>query len=139
MKLNIYCDGGARGNPGPAAAACVIKADTGKVIHTLGVYIGIATNNIAEYRGVLLAYDWLVNNAVSLGVSSANFNLDSLLVVNQLMGKYKTKNDQLKSLNEKISELHKSLAGIEISYGHIPRNLNSLADSLVNKTLDMNN
>lgn len=135
MKKNgikIYCDGGARGNPGPAAAAFVVVSPEGKILEKRGKFLGRKTNNFAEYEAVRLALQRLVGKGTKGDVS---FFLDSQLVVKQMTGKFKIKQPDLKMLAMKIKELEKKLTG-EISYYSIPRNGNKLADFLVNKTLD---
>lgn len=131
--LTINCDGGARGNPGPAASACVI-AKEGRVIVKKSIYLGTATNNIAEYQGVLLAMKEL---SVLKPKEEILFILDSQLVVNQLLGKFKIKNENLKKLFIEIKKIENSL-GVSIKYTSVPREKNKLADFLVNKELDEN-
>ncbi|MBI2008704.1 ribonuclease HI family protein [Candidatus Amesbacteria bacterium] len=141
-QLTIYCDGGARGNPGPAAAAFVIEDSTGKILHKQGFYLGIATNNQAEYHAVLESLKWITNNYYQLSNQlTINYYLDSLLVVNQLNNKFKTKN---KILAEKFQEIRKYLDRlqkykIKIIFNYISRSQNFLADKSVNQTLDSQN
>lgn len=130
----IYTDGGSRGNPGPSAAAYVVLADA-KIIAKGAKYLGVGTNNQAEYNGVLLAYEWLIKNVKSPNVKKINFFLDSELVVRQLNGIYKIKDANLKLLAGKIMRLHQQL-GSEVSYQSVLREKNKLADSLVNESLD---
>ncbi|TSC85242.1 MAG: ribonuclease HI [Microgenomates group bacterium Gr01-1014_16] len=139
--LNIYCDGGARGNPGPAASAFVVKDATGKTLHQQGFYLGIATNNIAEYTAVLKAVEWIIKFQPT---SEITFFLDSLLVVNQLKGVFKIKEPNLKIENLKIKKLIEncspragSRGKLQISnFIYVPREQNFFADKLVNQTLD---
>ncbi len=129
--FNVYCDGGARGNPGPAAAAFVVKDASGQVIHRQGTYLGIATNNQAEYQAVIEAIKWLSTRNMS-----ASFYLDSQLVVNQLMGRFKIKDQTLKI---KYLEIMKLIASHKLTiagFAYIPRAQNSIADFQVNLTLD---
>lgn len=133
--LKIYCDGGARGNPGPGAAAFVVIID-GKVVYSQSKYLGVATNNYAEYAGVVMALEWLVINSRNKK-RRTEFFLDSELVVNQLSGKYKVKSKKLKPLAIKAKELDKKCP-FEILYHAVPRSRNKLADYLVNKELDEN-
>ena len=137
MILNIFCDGGARGNPGPAAIGFVTKDAAGSVIHQHGASIGIATNNVAEYRAVIAALEWLVKNKSTFHFSlfTLNFYLDSALVVNQLNGLFKVKNANLRQLIVQIKILESQLS-IPITYTSIPRAQNFQADALVNKALD---
>lgn len=132
-ELVIYSDGGARGNPGPAAAAFIINRN-GRVIHSQGKYLGISTNNFAEYSGVLIALTWLKRNPNKI-VRKVKFFLDSELVVNQLKGEYKIKNPKLKEVMSKIKKIEKDLKN-KIEYDSIPRTKNKIADHLVNKVLN---
>lgn len=135
-KIEIFTDGGARGNPGPAAVGFVVKKD-GRVIHRHGETIGRATNNVAEYTAVLKAMQWLkINNSIIQSVNnSIIFYLDSKLVVEQLSGRYKIKNPNLKALWCQIKILESNLK-VKIIYQNIQRSLNTMADSLVNEALD---
>jgi len=137
--LIVFTDGGARGNPGPAAVGVVIKNSHGEKIIEFGQPIGRATNNVAEYQAVLVALLWLKeNHQVLSGLTGIEFFLDSTLVVNQLNGKYKIKDLKLKNLIIKIKELEKNFSQ-EVSYNFIPRTKNYQADFLVNQTLDKQN
>lgn len=135
-KYIIYTDGGARGNPGPAAAAFVVFDPNGQQIHHAGFYLGNTTNNVAEYTGVIKALEWLISNTPPNSQVQVAFYLDSLLVVNQLTGKFKIKNTVLINLNQTILSTMKQSNNISITYTHIPREKNSQADSLVNQILD---
>lgn len=132
-NLNIYTDGGARGNPGPAAYGVVIKTNQGKTIYEESKAIGIATNNEAEYQGLIAALKWL--NQAQLKVDSYNFYLDSRLVVKQMQGEFKVKANNLKPLWQKAKKLAKNLPG-KIKYQHIPRDKNVAPDKLLNQALD---
>ncbi len=139
--VSIYCDGGARGNPGKAASAFVVKNEEGKVIYEEGKYIGIATNNVAEYSAVFFALTWLLqmsrsNPPAGGQITNVNIFLDSELVARQLRGEYKIKNKNLMEYVFKIKKLEKEI-GREINYKNIPRSQNALADHLVNETLDL--
>jgi len=136
-KIIVYCDGGSRGNPGKSAAAFVVKIN-GKTVKSGSVFLGIATNNVAEYGAVILALDWLVENSdICCQVSDIGFVLDSQLVVRQLTGVYKVKNKKLKELFIKIKNLENQL-GTKIYFTSVSREKNILADSLVNQELDKN-
>lgn len=126
----VYTDGGARGNPGPAAVGVVIEAESGQLIHSFGRAIGTATNNVAEYLAVISALEWLGSRPRIIKVS---FFLDSALVVHQLRGEWKLKQEHLRPLAARIRELAKNLT---VSYSLIPRTLNRRADALVNRALD---
>lgn len=131
-EIKIYCDGGARGNPGPAAASFVVVNRDGKVVAQKGFFLGEATNNVAEYKGVLAGLHWLAQNRKS---HDATFYLDSELIVNQLTGKFKIRNETLRALAVKIRNVEQDVGG-KISYKSVRREKNRLADFLVNKTLD---
>jgi|SRR3989344_142667 len=128
--LNIFCDGGARGNPGPAAYGFVIK-ENGKTIKKEGKTLGIATNNFAEYTAVIEALKWLLDGYEG---QDLNFFLDSQLVASQLSGIYKVKNAQIRELVLKVKNLETSFG--QIKYMYIPREQNKEADAMVNRALD---
>lgn len=130
MQLFIYTDGGARGNPGPAAAGIVIKNAQGDTLSSFGEYLGETTNNQAEYRALVYA----LNKAQELGGSEIFCFSDSELMVKQLNHEYKMRNAELAPLFLKIHNL--SLGFKKISFQHIPREKNKEADLLVNQTLD---
>ena len=131
----IFCDGGSRGNPGPAASAFVVTKGK-KVIYKSSKFLGVETNNIAEYTAVLLAVDWLVENVINNPKSVVIVNLDSQLIERQLNGFYKVKNEKLKVIyNKIISKISKY--NLEINFQWNYRTDNVLADNLVNKQLDM--
>ncbi|OGG24060.1 hypothetical protein A3A79_02590 [Candidatus Gottesmanbacteria bacterium RIFCSPLOWO2_01_FULL_43_11b] len=132
MNITIHTDGGARGNPGPAAIGIVIDAD-GKKTAEFGKKIGEATNNVAEYTAVLEALRYLKNSDKKN--NEIQFFIDSTLVVNQLNGKFKVKEPTLRELLTKIRILEVEVGG-KIFYHHIPREQNTRADHLVNQTLD---
>lgn len=132
--INIYCDGGARGNPGPGAGAFVALDEDGNIIERGGIYLGVTTNNQAEYNGVLLAFNFLKN--LKDKPEAVNFFLDSELITNQLLGRYKTRDQKLQILAMKVKTIEREL-GIRINYTHVPRSKNKLADLLVNKTIDI--
>ena len=126
----VYSDGGSRGNPGPSATGFVIMNSKEEVITEGGEYLGITTNNQAEYRAVYAA----LQKALELGIVNADFRLDSNLVVSQLNGVYKIKNRDLWPIYEKIKELEKQFS--HITFTHVRREFNRLADGIVNKVLD---
>jgi len=126
----IYSDGGSRGNPGPSAAGFIIMNTQEEVIHQGGMYLGITTNNQAEYHGVRLGLE----KALEMGVKTIDFRIDSLLVVNQLNGIYKIKNRELWPIHERIQTL---VAQFEkVTFSHVRREFNQLADGMVNKILN---
>jgi ribonuclease HI len=128
MKLKIFTDGGARGNPGPGGIGVVIKYDD-KVLE-FSKFIGNSTNNQAEYKAVILALE----EAKKIKAKEIDFYLDSELVVNQLNRKYKIKNQDLSFLFIQIWNLSSNFN--KITYTHIKREQNKEADRLVNKALD---
>jgi ribonuclease HI len=129
VKLVVNVDGGARGNPGPAAIGVVISDPHGKVLEEVSEPIGVATNNVAEYRAVLRG----VSTAVALGADELELVGDSELVARQLSGAYRVKNAALKPLYE---EALRSLRGLRWQIRTVPREQNSRADALVNAALD---
>ena len=126
----IHSDGGSRGNPGPSSAGFVIMDNYGHVIHEGGMYLGITTNNQAEYHGVRLGLE----KALEIGVRSIDFRIDSQLVVNQLNGIYAIKNRELWPINERIRELTGEFD--KVTFTHVKREFNQLADGVVNKILN---
>lgn len=136
MTVKINTDGGSRANPGQAACAFVAKDDTGNLLEKRGKYLGIATNNVAEYQGVVEALKWMKEGGVDgRQTREVEFYLDSKLVVNQLNGEFKIKDENLKKLYLEAKELEQG-SGLTISYTYVPREENSEADLLVNQTLD---
>ena len=134
--INIFTDGGARGNPGPAAIGVYIEDENKKEISSFGKTIGSATNNVAEYRAVVEALLWISNNKdLVLGTASLNFYMDSKLVCSQINRIFKIKNDILKNYLFQIRELENKIK-MPIHYNHIPREKNVNADRLVNMALD---
>lgn len=135
-SLIVNTDGGSRGNPGSAGIGIVIKNKNGKILCEHGEKIGIATNNVAEYRAVLWATNWIIEHIKkSKEVSQIDFFLDSLLVVSQLNGIYKIKNSDLRNIFFSIKE-HEALLKIPVRYTHVPREKNKEADAMVNQALD---
>lgn len=128
--LIVYSDGGSRGNPGPSAAGFVLLNSTNEVIAQGGEYLGITTNNQAEYHGVRLALE----KALELGYKKVDVRVDSMLVVNQMKGLYKIKNRELWPINERIRALMEKFD--RVTFTHVNRQFNQLADGMVNKTLD---
>jgi ribonuclease HI len=130
--LVVYTDGGARGNPGPAAAGVVIK-ENGNTLLEFGKYLGAKeTNNFAEYQAVILALEALKRDGYA--GAALEFKLDSKLVAEQVSGNWKIKEPSLKPLVAKIHELLKDFSAY--SFTHIPRAENAEADALVNEALD---
>ena len=128
--ITIFSDGGSRGNPGPSAAGYVVLDEGQQVIAQGGEYLGITTNNQAEYHGVRLGLE----KAIELQYKRVDFKIDSMLVVNQMKGFYKIKNRELWPIHERIRELMKKFD--KVTFNHVMREFNQLADGMVNKTLD---
>lgn len=129
QKLIINTDGGARNNPGPAGIGVVFSDEKGTTIATFKEYIGEATNNVAEYRALILA----LNKAKDFETNEVECRLDSELVVKQLTGHYKCKEATLKGLCAEVQEL---AFFKPIKYVHVRREYNKLADKLVNEAID---
>jgi ribonuclease HI len=130
VKLVVHVDGGARGNPGPAAAAAVVSAPEGDVLDEAHEYLGVATNNVAEYRGLLLG----LGRARALGADEVEVVNDSELVAKQVNGIYKVKHPDMKPLHAAAMD---ALAGFaRWSVRSVPRAQNAAADALVNQALD---
>lgn len=128
--LEVFCDGGSRGNPGPAAYGFVVKCD-GKKVKEEGAYLGIETNNVAEYTALVRALSYLQGIAKREAII---VYLDSLLVVSQLSGTYKIKSPKIRELVLKVRELEPAF--VSINYRHILREKNKEADRMVNLALD---
>lgn len=129
-KLSSYSDGGARGNPGPAGLGAVLLDGDGNTLAEISKYLGVTTNNQAEYRALIEA----ITKANELGASHLDCFLDSELIVKQLKGEYKVKNADLKPHYETIKSLCSSFA--KVSFTHIPRERNKEADRLANLAMD---
>ena len=129
MKMIVNVDGGARGNPGPAAIGIVIRDGEGNVIQDLGETIGDATNNVAEYKALIRG----IGMARELGADELQIHGDSELVVKQMLGQYKVKHPDMKPLHAEAKE---ALVGVEWTISHVRREQNSEADALVNQALD---
>ena len=130
MKARLSTDGGARGNPGPAAYGYVLEGDDGHVLAAHGEAIGRATNNVAEYRGLVAGME----KAAAIGVRELEVVSDSELLVKQMRGEYRVKNEALKELWEEASDLERRFA--RVRYTSVRREHNELADRLVNEALD---
>jgi ribonuclease HI len=130
VKARLFTDGGARGNPGPAAYGFVLEAEDGTVLAAEGKAIGVATNNVAEYSGLVAG----LGKALELQVPDVEVVSDSELMVKQMRGEYRVKNEALRGLFVEASALARNFATIE--YRHVKRAHNELADQLVNEALD---
>ena len=135
-KLNIFTDGGARGNPGPSAIGIFIKDENGHRIASFGKKIGNSTNNITEYKAVIYALSWIIENKKELSEDvRIDFFLDSNLVYSQIVGVFKIKSSELRSLLFKVREKESEIRA-PINYSYIPREKNKEADKEVNLALD---
>ncbi len=130
MKARLYTDGGSRGNPGPSAFAYVLEGEDGTVLASHGETIGIATNNVAEYSGLIAG----LRAARDLHITEVDVVSDSELLVEQMRGEYKVKNEALRALSIEASRLAREVGSVE--YRHVLRAHNELADRLVNEALD---
>ena len=130
MTVTLFTDGGARGNPGPAAYGYVLEDDDGSVLAAHGERIGVATNNVAEYRALIAGLE----KALELGLDEVGVVSDSELLVKQMTGEYRVKNEALKRLHDEASRVARRIG--EVSYSAVRREHNELADRLVNEALD---
>jgi ribonuclease HI len=130
VKAILYADGACRGNPGPAGAGAVLIDDRGRVIAELTRFLGTATNNIAEYNGLLLGLE----EAQRLGVDELEVRMDSKLVVEQMSGRWKIKHPNMKPLALKAGALYATFPKRTIT--HVPRDQNEIADVLSNRAID---
>ena len=130
MKAKLSTDGGARGNPGPAAYGYVLEAEDCTVLDARGETIGVATNNVAEYRALIAGLE----KAVELGIDELEVVSDSELLVKQMQGEYRVKNEALRELNDEANFLERKLG--RVRYKAVRREHNELADKLVNEALD---
>ena len=126
----LFADGGSRGNPGPSASGSVILADDGEALAEGGEFLGVATNNVAEWHALIVG----LRVALALGIEHLDVRLDSELVVRQLSGAYRVKHPVLIPLFTKARSLIRQFSRVDVQ--HIPRSENVLADAVVNQTLD---
>ena len=130
MRARLFTDGGARGNPGPAASAYVIEAEDGTVLAAYGEAIGVATNNVAEYRALVAGLE----RARDLGLNGVEVVSDSELLVKQMRGEYRVKKEALRELSIEAARLAREIG--DVRYTAVRREHNELADRLVNEALD---
>ena len=130
MKARLSTDGGARGNPGPAAYGYVLETEDGTVLAAHGERIGVATNNVAEYSALVAGLE----KALELGVEELEVVSDSELMVKQMRGEYKVKNEALRALSLEAARLARTIGSVR--YTAVRRQHNKLADRLVNEALD---
>ncbi|AKJ06570.1 ribonuclease HI [Archangium gephyra] len=129
-SLKLFSDGAARGNPGPAGAGAVLMDAGGRVFARLGRFLGVQTNNYAEYMGLLLG----LKHARSLGVKELEVLADSELLIRQLQGRYQVKSPTLRPLYEEASELLEGFSRVKLT--HVPREKNKAADEMSNRAID---
>lgn len=129
-RVKIFGDGGSRGNPGPSASGFVVYDMEDNVLVDKGIYLGVTTNNQAEYTSLKLALE----ECKKMGVQEVQVFMDSLLVINQMKGIFKVKNRDLWPLHDAIKQLAKGFKKVE--FNHVPRELNKAADAAVNRALD---
>jgi ribonuclease HI len=130
VRARLFTDGGARGNPGPAAFAYVLETDDGTVLEARGEAIGVATNNVAEYRALVAGLE----KAAAVGVAELEVVSDSELLVKQMRGEYRVKNAALRELSLAAARLAREIGSVH--YTAVRREDNTLADRLVNEALD---
>jgi ribonuclease HI len=129
-SLKLFSDGAARGNPGPAGAGAVLMDAEGRVVARLGRFLGVQTNNYAEYMGLLLG----LKHARSLGVKELEVLADSELLIRQLQGRYQVKSPTLRPLYEEASALLEQIPRVKLT--HVPREKNKAADEMSNRAID---
>jgi ribonuclease HI len=130
VKATMFADGGSRGNPGPAASGAVLFDEGGAVLREVGTYLGVATNNVAEWTGLVTGLE----AALELGIDDLAVRLDSELVVKQISGQYRVKHEGLIPLHAKAKILLRKFARVDVQ--HVRRKENAAADALVNQVLD---
>jgi ribonuclease HI len=130
VKARLSTDGGARGNPGPAAYGYVLEAEDGTILDARGEPIGVATNNVAEYRALIVG----LARAVEAGVDELEVVSDSELIIKQMRGEYRVKNEALRALSLEAAGLARQIG--RVTYTAVRREHNELADRLVNEALD---
>lgn len=129
-EATLFADGGSRGNPGPAASGAVLVDGNGALLEEVGEYLGVATNNVAEWTALLLG----LQAAANRGIRRLAVRLDSELVVRQMRGEYRVKHADLQPLHRRALALLKRFEHVDLR--HVPRKQNALADRLVNSVLD---
>lgn len=134
-KIAIFTDGGARGNPGPAALGVFIEDENHRELARIGKTLGDTTNNVAEYSAILEGFNWALANKEKMSIESISFYMDSQLACSQLTGVFKVKNTRIREFVFEIRKIEAKL-NIPIFYTHIPREKNSKADFMVNQALD---
>jgi ribonuclease HI len=130
VEATLFADGGSRGNPGPAASGAVLLDPAGELVEEVGAYLGVATNNVAEWTALVLGLE----AAGKRGIQRLRVRLDSELVVKQLRGEYRVKHAGLRPLYQRACQLLRGFTEVDIK--HVPREQNKLADGVVNRVLD---
>ncbi|MBD5634065.1 MAG: ribonuclease HI family protein [Candidatus Eremiobacteraeota bacterium] len=130
MKATLFADGGSRGNPGPAASGAVLYAEDGATLAEVGEFLGVATNNVAEWRALVIG----LLKARELGVEHIAVRMDSELVVRQVTGVYRVKHADLIPFATKAKALLREFRSSDVR--HVPRKENAAADAVVNQVLD---
>ncbi len=129
-EATLFADGGSRGNPGPAASGAVLIDPDGQLLDEVGRYLGVATNNVAEWTALCIGLE----RAKERGIRRLAVRLDSELVVKQMRGEYRVKHVDLQPLHQRAKSLLRSFEHVDIK--HVPRKQNAIADRLVNDILD---
>ncbi|MDD4938096.1 MAG: ribonuclease HI family protein [Candidatus Shapirobacteria bacterium] len=135
MEINIYTDGGSRGNPGISGYGLVIYDQDKNILYQESKFLGLKTNNEAEYLGLLASLKWIKNNQKLYQINKANFFSDSQLLIRQMQGKYKVKAPNLKDLFIQSLQLLTQI-NLDCQFNHIRREFNLLADKLANQAMD---
>jgi ribonuclease HI len=135
MQIDVYTDGGSRGNPGHSGYGLVIYDDNQKILFKESKYLGIKTNNEAEYAGLIGALTWINDNKDSFSISKINFHADSQLMIRQIQGLYKVKAANLKPFFQQAKEIIGSIS-TPITFKDVRRESNELADELANQAMD---
>lgn len=135
MQINVYTDGGSRGNPGISGFGLVIYNDKKEIIYQESTFLGIKTNNEAEYSGFLSALKWILDNKDNYKITQVNFFADSQLMIRQLQGIYKVKSPNLVPIFAKAQKLITEI-NLPIKYQDVRREFNKLADELANQAMD---
>lgn len=130
MEATLFADGGSRGNPGPAASGAVLLDPAGELVEEIGAYLGVATNNVAEWTALVLGLE----AALARGIRRLAVRLDSELVVKQVRGEYRVKHAGLQPLHRRAMQLIRAFEDVDVA--HVPRKENARADRLVNRVLD---
>lgn len=136
MHFTIHADGGSRGNPGPAGAGALIRDELGNAVASVSQFLGVRTNNFAEYEAVILAFETLAKliGAGKVSATEVVVKMDSELVVKQMKGVYKVKHPIMKEQYARLA--HAAAAFGTVSFAHVPRAQNKDADALANEAMD---